>query len=717
MLGKRPQSKIASAARPEDKQVDVSRDAVLSWTPGIYAQKHDVYFGSVLEDVKNADSNNRFGVLVSPNQDANTYAPPDRLDFGKTYYWRIDEVNAPPDSTVYTGDVWSFTTETMMYAIPGDAMTATASSSQDADAGPGKTIDGSGLVDDLHSTDTKTMWLSATGDPGSAWIRYDSDGLYKLQQILVWNYNGPLLLKGFGLKDVTIEYSTDGVTWTALPGAHTFARAPSANAYGCNTTVDLGGVMAKSVRITANSNWGGSFFRQYGLSEVRFLYIPVVARYPSPDSGATDVPVDATLIWRAGREAARHDLYLSTDKQAVIDGTAPVTTVSQTSHGPLSLQLGKTYYWRIDEVNMAETPTTWSSHVWSFSTAEYLVVDDFESYINESPKRVFQTWIDGLGFSADDFFPSGNPGNGSGSIVGYDPQQNNIMETVIVHAGKQSMPLSYDNTAGATYSETVHTFAPGQNWTQFGIKTLVLYFYGTPGNTGQLYVKVNGAKVVYPGDAADIARPVWRQWNIDLASLGVNLQNVTTLGIGIDGSGASGTLYIDNIRLYASAPALPKEQIWIEAETTTTITAPLEVFSDKPDASGGKYMSSVDAGLARTTAAGPGTDGTGLATYKFTVKGGTYAIRVREIVPSTSSDSWWVRIQGATLNAKIHASGWIQWNNAPVAQSWAWNSIISTDDGGKTVLFTMPAGTYTLEMAYREDGCLLDALVITDKLD
>lgn len=502
MLGKRPQSKIASAARPEDKQVDVSRDAVLSWTPGIYAQKHDVYFGSALEDVKNANSTSPLGVLVSPNQDANTYAPPDRLDFGKTYYWRIDEVNAPPDSTVYTGDVWSFTTETMMYAIPGDAMTATASSSQDADAGPGKTI----------------------------------------------------------------------------------------------------------------------------------------------------------------------------------DGTVPVTTVSQTSHGPLSLQLGKTYYWRIDEVNMAETSTTWSSDVWSFSTVECLVVDDFEGYTN-------------------------------------DPQQGNIMETVIVHASKQSMPLSYDNTAGAAYSETIRTFAPGQNWTQAGIKTLVLYFYGTPGNAGQLYVKVNGAKAVYSGDAADIARPVWRQWNIDLASLGVNLQNVTTPGIGIDGSGASGTLYIDNIRLYASAPALPKEQIWIEAETTTTITAPLEVFSDKPDASGGKYMSSVDAGLARTTAASPGTDGTGLATYKFTVKGGTYAIRVREIVPSTSSDSWWVRIQGATLNAKIHASGWIQWNNAPVAQSWAWNSIISTDDGGKTVLFTMPAGTYTLEMAYREDGCLLDALVITDKLD
>lgn len=710
MVGRRPQSKVAFAPLPEDEQTDVARDTVLGWTPGDYAQKHDVYFGTAFADVNNATSNNPLGVLVSPNQDANSYAPSSVLDYGKTYFWRIDEVNAPPDSTAYKGDVWSFTTEPTVYALPGDKITATASSSQDG--GPEKTVDGSGPFNDLHSVDTKAMWLSAKGDPGSAWIRYDFDRLYKLRQMLVWNYNGPLLLSGFGLKNATIEYSTDGVTWTALSGTNAFAKASGKDSYACNTTVDLGGIVTKSIRITANSNWGGSAFRQYGLSEVRFLHTPIAARYPSPESEATDVAVDVTLRWRSGREAARHDLYMSTDEQSVKDGTAPVTTVSQAGYGPLSLDLDKTYYWKVNEVNTAGTPATVEGDVWSFSTAEYLVVDDFESYTNDSPKRVFQTWIDGMGFSADGFFPDGNPGNGSGSTVGYDPQQGNIMETATVHGGKQAMPLSYDNT-GVANAEAIRTFAPGQNWTNAGIQTLVLYFYGTTGSSGQLYVKVNGTKVVYSGDAANMARPQWCQWNIDLASLGANLQNVTTLTIGIDGAGASGKVYIDDIRLYRAAPAMPKEQVWIEAEATATIAAPLEVFSDKPDASGGKYMASVDAGLARTTAAGPGTDGTGLATYKFTVQGGTYAIRVREIVPSTSSDSWWVRIQGATLKTKIHASGWIQWNNAPVAQSWAWNPIISTDDGGKTVLFTMPAGTYTLEMAYREDGCLLDAFVIT----
>jgi hypothetical protein len=67
-----------------------------------------------------------------------------------------------------------------------------------------------------------------------------------------------------------------------------------------------------------------------------------------------------------------------------------------------------------------------------------------------------------------------------------------------------------------------------------------------PGNTGQLYVKVNGVKLEYPGNVADVP---WMQWNIDLASLGVDLQDVTTLAIGIDGDGASGTLYFDDFRL------------------------------------------------------------------------------------------------------------------------------------------------------------------------
>jgi hypothetical protein len=180
-------------------------------------------------------------------------------------------------------------------AIAIENITATASSAHQADMGPENTINGSGLdADDLHSTQEMAMWLSSS-EPNGAWIEYEFDNVYKLHQMWVWNSNRAIeSLLGMGLKDVAIEYSTNGTDYTALGTTVEFAQAPSAAGYAHNTTVDLGGVAAQYVRLTANSNWGG-FMPQYGLSEVRFYHIPVQARNPNPDSGATGVPIDVVL--------------------------------------------------------------------------------------------------------------------------------------------------------------------------------------------------------------------------------------------------------------------------------------------------------------------------------------------------------------------------------------------------------------------------------------
>ncbi len=528
---------LATEPSPADEATDVSRDVVLNWTPGIYAPPingHTVYLGENLNDVRDG--------IGGITHDAVSYTTAQRLDFGTTYYWRVDEVNGPSDYTVYEGNVWSFTTE--LFAYPIENITATASSTSQADTVPENTINGSGLdVNDLHSTKATDMWLSSD-EPNGAWIEYELDKVRKLHQMWAWNSNQPVESAfGFGLKDVMIEYSTDSTGYTTLGTTHEFTRAPGAVDYAHNTTVDFSGTAARYVRFTANSNWGG-FMPQYGLSEVRLFSIPVFARKPSPDSGTTDVAVDVTLGFKAGREAETHDVYLSTDEQAVIDSTAPVTTVSQAGYGPLSLDLGTTYYWKINEVNEAETTTTWQGDIWNFSTHEFFVVDDFELYNDlntDEPgsNRIFYTWIDGYD----------NPAI-NGSVIGYAEPP--FAEQSTVHGGSQAMPFFYDNTSAAAYSEGERTFAVPQDWTKAGVQTLTLYFYGTPTrNTGgQLYVKVNGSKVLYGGDAADINRGMWTRWSIDLAPLGVNLQNVTTLGIGIDGNGASGTLYFDDIRLY-----------------------------------------------------------------------------------------------------------------------------------------------------------------------
>jgi len=697
---------LASAPSPADGATDVPPDVSVGWKPGIYAAPingHKVYLSENFNDV-----NDGIGGIT---QSANSYARPQRLDFSTTYYWRVDEVNGPPDYTVYEGRIWSFTTEPIAYAIENITVTA---SSQSENQGPENTINGSGLdVNDLHSTEPTDMWLSGD-EPNGAWIEYELDKVYKLHEMWVWNSNQmmePAI--GLGSKDVSIEYSVNGTDYTTLGTAHEFAQGTGAADYAHNTTIDFSGAAAKYVRLTANSNWGG-FLEQYGLSEVRFLYIPVLAREPSPDSGTTDVsigtidePIDVTLGFRAGREAARHDVYLSSDWQAVADGTAPVTTVTESSYGPLSLDLGKTYYWKINEVNEAETPTMWQGDIWNFRTQKYFVVDDFEDYNDYPPDEIWAAWVDGYGIPTN------------GATVGYPAPDflagEHYVETTIVYGGEQAMPLFYSNTGTATYSEGERTFAVSQDWTTAGIQTLVLYFYGTPGNTGQLYVKLNNSKVLYDGDAADIARPRWRQWNIDLASLGVSLQDITKMSIGVDGAGASGIVFIDDILLYRLAPevVVPSEEIWIEAEAGTTITAPMKVYDD-PAASGGKYIGT-DPSLSDSSDNPPAPAGT--ATYTFTVEGGVYKLQFRVNIPS-GGDSLWVRIPGATTQTTNHSSGWVKFNGIQPGNLWHWDDVFSDDDpGDSTVLFTMPAGTYTLEIAYREAGVLLDAIVITVDLD
>jgi hypothetical protein len=91
---------------PADGTTDVPLDVTLSWTPGKTARIFNVYLGTDFETVYQANTNNPLDVLVSQNQDPNTYSP-GRLNTSQIYYWRIDEVDS--DGTIITGTVWTFT--------------------------------------------------------------------------------------------------------------------------------------------------------------------------------------------------------------------------------------------------------------------------------------------------------------------------------------------------------------------------------------------------------------------------------------------------------------------------------------------------------------------------------------------------------------------------------------------------------------------------------
>ena len=483
---------------PAPGATDVPRDVILGWTPAQTAEKHDVYFGTSSDSVDAAGRSNPLDVLLSQGQTANTFEPGD-LAFGETYYWRVDEVNAPPDTTISKGDVWSFTVEPSLYPVMN--ILATASIPDVEGASPQNTVNGSGLdAAGQHSNTANQMWLGDNSAGGPVWIAYEFDRVYKLQEMWVWNYNTALeLFVHFGIKEATIEYSTDGASWTQSGSGHQFAQGPGTGGYAHNTTILFDGVLARYVRIGAISNWGT--LSQYGLSEVRFYHKPVQAREPSPADGTAGVtPEGLALSWRPGREAASHTVYFSTDRQAVVDGSAPVSTTAEHSFDPGPLDFGTTYFWRVDEVNEAGSSASYPGEPWSFTTQEYSIVDNFESYTNNSPDRVFQTWIDGWGFSKDDFFPDGNAGNGTGALVGYDPAVSNIMETAIVHSGGKAMPVEYNNVNSPFYSETERTWDTPQDWTTHGADTLVLYVRGNPVD----FLQRADGSIVMGGGGADI---------------------------------------------------------------------------------------------------------------------------------------------------------------------------------------------------------------------
>ena len=528
----------ASDPRPADEAIDVPRDVALRWIPGVFAPPvngHTVYFGQDFNDVNDAMN----GVA----QDANNYTPDPGLDFGKTYYWRVDEVNAAPDCAVHQGDVWRFTAEPFSY--PLEIVTVTASGSFGI-SGPENTINGSGLLDDLHGVSAADMWISA-GVPAT--IEYAFDRAYKLHELWIWNSNQLIeAFVGFGAKDVVIEYSLDGENWAVLDGVGPLARGAGTEGYAQNNTIDFGGAMAQRVRLTINSVQG--IAPQASLSEVRFFYSPVNAREPQPADGGSAEAVNTTLRWRAGREAAEHEVVLSQDQAAVADGSAGAVVLQESHYTPDPLIYSETYYWQVIETNAVSTPPRYEGPIWSFMAPEYLTIDDFESYADEPFLEIWDTWVDGFE----------DPSNGSTVGNGNEPEKS------IVHEGRKSMPLHYDNRAAAI-SVATRSFDPALDWTVGAPTSLSLHIRGDAANDGQpIYAVITdrsgqSATVSYKdGDPTATLSDVFEPWIIALADLApVSLGSIASVSVGVGTpggapSGALGTVYVDLLRVGTALP-------------------------------------------------------------------------------------------------------------------------------------------------------------------
>ena len=287
------------------------------------------------------------------------------------------------------------------------------------------------------------------------------------------------------------------------------------------------------------------------------LQLPLRANRPNPAHGQTDVIDAAILRWSPGDKAARHDVYFGESAEAVAaaDTTSGLyqgrQALDETSFDPGVLEWGKTYFWRIDEVNDASADSPWKGPVWSFTTADFLVIDDFEAYTDDEGSRIYETWIDGYTTTLNN------------SVIGY--LQAPFAEQTIVHTGRQSMPMDYNNVIAPYYSEGERTWDKPQNWTVNGVDTLTLYVRGRTANgAGGLYVALEDSAgklaVVAHSDPAILAAAKWNEWKIPLSrftTAGVNVTRITKMYIGVGdrnapAPGGAGRFFLDNIRVTKS---------------------------------------------------------------------------------------------------------------------------------------------------------------------
>jgi hypothetical protein len=575
----------------------------LTWTGGMDSRLHSVYFGDSLDDVNNATGAT---LQMSASYD------PGALESDKTYYWRVDEFDG---LNTIKGDVWSFSTVPTLPVVDpsllgwwkldeGQGLSAvdwSGHGNHGTLTGDPQWVDGydGGALDFEYANSNdgvavKAFDVATGGITLSAWVRPESfsqndgriitkatgtgenDHLWMLSTIAS---GGEYVLR-FRLKT---DDGQDTTTLIAAGGAlavdewtHTAAIWDGSSMVIYKDGVEVGREVKGGTAVATNPDlaiaignhltgttgsraWDGMiddvrvYDKALTVAELEQVMRGDTSRAwgPSPSQGSTpDILGALPLTWSAGDSATQHDVYFGTDRDAVANADATDTTgiyrgrQAATGFSPDEVEMGGgPYYWRIDEVAAGGAITTGS--VWRFTVADYIIVDDFESY-NDIPagepgsNLVYATWIDGYD----------NP-NANGSTMGYITGAS--MESGEVHGGSQSAPMSYNNgTAGI--SEVTRAFTPSQDWRSHGVTTLTLWFFGYSANmTGQLYVKINGVQVNYDGAATDLSVSQWHRWDLDLATVGMNLQSVTSLAIGVQGSGAIGTLLLDDIRLYPPA--------------------------------------------------------------------------------------------------------------------------------------------------------------------
>jgi hypothetical protein len=451
---------------PPDSMKFIDTDVELSWIAKWNAAMFNVYFGTDPEQVANATGASPSGRMTHD---------PGKLEPDTTYYWRVDSFDG---IEWRTGNLWNFTT-----TKPGGGLVGEYSNY------------GGGVPNPPESPfENVTMtridpgidfqWGSNSPEPGVI----DEDNF-----AVRWTGELDVPLTGtYTFKATTDDGVLLYVNGEEMADAWRNQSSPLEQSGTINLVAGEFATIkmlyfATSGSATAELRWAHESFP--------LEIIPAAALSPSvraglsrPANNSVDISQTPVLLWTAGGYAAEHDVYLGTDAAAVAGADTATAGIYQgrqatTSFSPAKLDWNTTYYWRIDEVNDLHPDSPWKGPVWSFTTADFLIVDDFENY-DAYENQIWFSWHDGLGYGTQGT-AGYYAGNGTGAAVG-DETTVSYTEETIVRSGSQSMPLTYDNNKQgfAMYSEAELTLTATRDWTEEGVTELSLWFRGHPASIG-----------------------------------------------------------------------------------------------------------------------------------------------------------------------------------------------------------------------------------------
>ena len=235
----------------------------------------------------------------------------------------------------------------------------------------------------VHDNSWSNCWLSeSSGDANDIkqhWITIDLGDLYTLEEIQIFNFSGQGGGIARGIRSTRISVSDNGRDFTvAVPVVdvphpelgHEDPNDPnSAIVYipvPVSATVNMGGNQARFVKF---DDFTGVYpYKDVMISEIMF-FSAEVAENPTPANKEVDVDVDSDLSWEVINSSYHQELYFGTDRDN-LDHVGDNLPSSTTTWALDTLEMGETYYWRVDSIvydggsPVAEYP----GMVWSFVT-------------------------------------------------------------------------------------------------------------------------------------------------------------------------------------------------------------------------------------------------------------------------------------------------------------------------------------------------------------